>query len=185
MNRKWMMTAVMGGVSALALAIAPLMADAQTRTAQNQTPPAQGQAQPGSRGNGPGRGGMMQPPFELTDAQKEQMQQIRRETREQIANVFTAEQRQNFQEGVESGEPFPMVIQSLGLSDEQHEQLRTIMQNSMEQRRNVLTDEQRAQLQEHGPGRGGPQSGGSQGGGMMPPGGGNGMMPPGGGPGGM
>lgn len=177
MNRTWMVTAMMGGAAALVLAIAPLWADAQT-----QTPPAQGQNQPTQSGYGRGMG-MMQPPFELTDAQEAQMQQIRQETREQIANVLTAEQRQGFREGLEAGEPFPMVIHSLDLTDAQHEQLRTIMQNSMEQRRNVLTDEQRAQLRERGP-RGGHHRDGDgmmQPGGRMPGGNGNGTMQPSGG----
>jgi len=161
MNRKWIIATMVGSVAAAGLAIAPFVAQAQT---DDQTPG-------GGFGRGP-RMERMEPPIDLTEAQQAEMQQIRRETREQMANVLTEEQRQSFREGLEAGEPFPMVLRSLNLSDTQQEQLRTIMQTSMERRHNVLTDEQREQLREMGPHR----DGGRRGGGMMRQGTGSGAL---------
>lgn len=134
LNRRWMIAALVGSTAALGLAIAPLTAQAD--------PPEGGRPRLERRAN-------LIEELNLTDAQQAQFQEIRRDTRAQIADVFTEDQRQSFREGLEAGEPFPMVIQSLNLSDEQHDQLRSIMETSMERRRNVLTEEQREQLREH------------------------------------
>jgi len=141
----------MGGAATLALAIAPLMTTAQTP----MNPSGTAQLRPeGDMGRGHGRGGGprdLEEVIDLTEAQQAELQQIRQSTHDQITTVFTADQRQSLQAGLDAGEPFPNVMRSLELTEEQRSQIRGIMESSMEQHRDLLTEEQRATLQEQHP----------------------------------
>ena len=162
MKQRWMITAIMGGAATLALAIAPLMSNAQTPTNPAVTAQTPAERNPG---RGPGHGGhrALEEILDLTEAQQAEMQRIRQNTHDQMATVLTDDQRQSLQAGLDAGEPFPQVMRSLELTEGQRSQLREIMESSMEQHRALLTEEQRATLQEQmqnhmnrrGEGRGG------------------------------
>lgn len=84
----------------------------------------------------------------LTDEQKDQMAEIRRNTRTQIEAVLTPEQKEQFQTAMENSRGVRGAIKSMNLTPEQRSQVRQIMQSSKEQMNAVLTPEQRQQLQE-------------------------------------
>jgi Spy/CpxP family protein refolding chaperone len=89
----------------------------------------------------------------LTDAQKEQIKQIKNSTRTQIEAVLTPEQRAKLQAAKQAAgqgqrQRGKEVWQSLNLTDAQKAQIRQIKETSQQQIEAVLTPEQRAKLQQ-------------------------------------
>jgi Spy/CpxP family protein refolding chaperone len=99
--------------------------------------------------------------LDLTDAERAQIAEIRREYHPRIANALqglkgtlTAEQRKAWEEGLKAGKKRREVLASLNLTDEQKEkveavgkELRTLVREELEKIRNVLTEGQREKLQ--------------------------------------
>lgn len=95
----------------------------------------------------------------LTDAQKEQMRQIKQETRAQIQEVLTPEQRaqmetmkqnrqgQNGQGQARQGRRGGMMA-ALNLTAEQEASIKQIMQSQKARMEQVLTPEQRQQMEQ-------------------------------------
>lgn len=84
----------------------------------------------------------------LTEAQREQMQQIREQTKAQIEQILTPEQRATLQASQQNGGKKRGAFKDLNLSDAQKQQMRQIKQSSMQRMQAILTPEQRATLQQ-------------------------------------
>ncbi|MEA5616304.1 P pilus assembly/Cpx signaling pathway, periplasmic inhibitor/zinc-resistance associated protein [Cronbergia sp. UHCC 0137] len=98
----------------------------------------------------------------LTDAQKAQMQEIRRNTKAQIEQVLTSEQkaklkammqerkaqRQNGGEGQRQGRKRGDVFAALNLTETQKSQMRQIRESAKQQRDAVLTPAQKQQMEQ-------------------------------------
>lgn len=84
----------------------------------------------------------------LTDAQKAQINEIKKNTRSQIEGILTEEQRQQARKALDSNQKPKNVLRGLNLTDEQRTQVRQIMQTSKQQMEAVLTPEQKQQLEQ-------------------------------------
>ncbi|WP_026733662.1 Spy/CpxP family protein refolding chaperone [Fischerella sp. PCC 9605] len=84
----------------------------------------------------------------LTDAQKNQMEEIRRNTRAEIDRILTPEQRQQLETARQNRQGKRQVWRNLNLTEEQRTQMQQIMQSKRSQMEAVLTPEQKQQLQE-------------------------------------
>jgi Spy/CpxP family protein refolding chaperone len=130
------------GAIALTLSVTPLAAQAQV----NSSTPLLAQARGEKKGSWAELG--------LTDAQKSQLQQIRRNTRSQIEAVLTAEQKAQLQAAKQQAQQggqrrgYKKVWQSLNLTDAQKSQIQAIKNSSRQQMDAVFTPEQKAKLQQ-------------------------------------
>lgn len=84
--------------------------------------------------------------IELSPVQHNRLNQIRTQTRTQIENIFTSEQRDRFQDAIQQGKGFQNAIASLQLSPNQQDRLRTILQSAQRQVASIITPEQRLQI---------------------------------------
>jgi Spy/CpxP family protein refolding chaperone len=123
------------GAIALTLAATPLAVKAQANTS-GQLLIAQGEKQ------GPWAA------LNLTQEQKDQMAQIRQETRSQIEAILTQEQRDKFKAAMESKQGRRAAIAAMNLSDAQKTQMRAIKESAKSKIDAILTQEQRQQLQQ-------------------------------------
>ncbi|MGH2415345.1 MAG: hypothetical protein ACRDEA_16985 [Microcystaceae cyanobacterium] len=117
--------------------------------------------------NFPPSPGAAQPPnLNLSDDQKQRLEEINKETKEKIDAVLTSEQRQTLEEkgaqirnskgGMQgrSGVPMPPPgegndpFAELNLSNDQKQKIQEIAQSSEEKVKSVFTDEQRQQLEQ-------------------------------------
>ncbi|HEY9646756.1 MAG TPA: Spy/CpxP family protein refolding chaperone [Chroococcidiopsis sp.] len=119
--------------------------------------------------DGPPPGPPMFEELNLTESQRTQLEQIHQNTRTQIENLLTEQQRQQVRSAIESGSNPREAMRAANLTTEQRDQVRSIMEAAREQSQSVFTDEQRAQLEQlreehHGDGpRGGrPHDGGER-----------------------
>ncbi|MCU0570806.1 MAG: hypothetical protein MUF49_30085 [Oculatellaceae cyanobacterium Prado106] len=150
---------------ALSLSLSALPAFAQSTTPDSPAPNSTEMRGRGDRGQGRMH---RQNWLNLTEEQQTELQEIREDTRSQIDEVLTDEQRAQIQSQRESrqasrgdrgqrGEnrqrggrgdrraPF----ESLNLTEEQRAQIEEIRQASQEEMDAVLTDEQRQQVEQH------------------------------------
>jgi len=123
------------GAIALTLAATPLAVKAQANTS-GQSTVAQGQKQ--------GRWAALN----LTQEQKDQMAQIRQQTRSQIDALLTQEQRDKFKAAMESNQGRRAAMAAMNLSDAQKTQMRAIKESAKSKVDAILTQEQRQQLQQ-------------------------------------
>ncbi len=139
---------ILAGVIALSAVAAPLAVKAQSiHSGQPMLAQAQGQQHQGKRAQ-----------LNLTDAQKQQMRQIQKDTHDQIQAVLTQEQQdklktlmqnrqgqnrqgQNHQKGQD-------VMAQLNLTDAQKAKIKEIMQTQKSRMDGVLTAEQKQQMQQ-------------------------------------
>jgi len=84
----------------------------------------------------------------LTQAQRDKMAEIRRNTRTQVEAVFTPEQRQQLETARESRQRRREAMASLNLTPAQKTRLQQIRQSAKSQFEAVLTPEQRQKLQQ-------------------------------------
>ncbi len=88
----------------------------------------------------------------LTDAQKTQLKDIRRVTREEIDKILTEEQRtqlKNAMQNQNGKRGWRGAMASLNLSDEQRTQIREVMRSQKAKMEAILTTEQKAQLDQY------------------------------------
>jgi len=123
---------LLAGAAVVALCLAPATVDAQ----------------PGGDRQGPPKMGRIFSQLDLTDAQKSQLERIRDETREQIRNILTPEQRTAVESAISNGQRPREAMRAANLSQEQREQVRSIHRATREKMKNVLTPEQRQQLEQ-------------------------------------
>lgn len=120
-----------------------LSATASPSTAQ--TPPTAPESMPAT-GQFPGKPPMAN--INLTEEQKSQIEQINKDTRTQMENVLTQEQKQQLQSAMKNRKDPRAALANLSLSDAQKTQLQEIMQSAQSQIEAILTEEQREQLQQ-------------------------------------
>lgn len=84
----------------------------------------------------------------LTESQKAQLQNIKQETRSQMAEILSQEQQETLQNAIASGQSRREAMMSLNLSRNQMFKVRSFMQSEREKIKNVLTEEQRERLRE-------------------------------------
>lgn len=84
----------------------------------------------------------------LTEQQQEAIATIRLETRSQLADLLTPQQKQTLQEGISQGQTIVEVLDALNLTPEQRSQARSVLQSSREQIGAVLTEDQRQLLRQ-------------------------------------
>ncbi|NMG10889.1 hypothetical protein DP117_30065 [Brasilonema sp. UFV-L1] len=112
------------------------------------------------------QGGNQFPNLNLSDDQKQRLEEINEETKEKIDAVLTSEQRQKLEKkkaqmrnsrgGMQGGSGVPMrppgegknPFAELNLSSDQKEKIQEIAQSSQEKIKSVFTDEQRQQLEQ-------------------------------------
>lgn len=123
---------LLAGASVLALSMAPVMVNAQS----------------GGDRQGPPKMERIFSELNLTEAQKSRLEQIREETRAQIRNILTAEQRAAVESAISEGERPREAMRAANLSQEQREQVRSIHRAARDKMKNVLTAEQRQQLEQ-------------------------------------
>jgi Spy/CpxP family protein refolding chaperone len=83
----------------------------------------------------------------LTDTQKQQLKDIRKNTQQQIQSIFTDEQRAKLESSGQSGDR-KGVMKSLNLTDTQKQGMRDIRKKSREQLLAILTPEQRSKFEQ-------------------------------------
>lgn len=123
----------LAGVLALTVAAAPLAVKADNQPNQS----LQAQNKPQFAG------------VELTQQQKDQMEQIRRDTRVQIEQLLTPQQREQFKTAMQNRQGGRAAFAAMNLSPEQQTKMRTILQSSKSRAEAVLTAQQRQQIQKY------------------------------------
>ncbi len=83
----------------------------------------------------------------LTANQQQQLQQIADQTRGQIQQIVTPEQRDQFWSRVQTGGSMRQAALSMDLSMDQRQQLRPVLLQARDQITGVLTPEQRQQVE--------------------------------------
>ncbi|QIR40147.1 P pilus assembly/Cpx signaling pathway, periplasmic inhibitor/zinc-resistance associated protein [Tolypothrix sp. PCC 7910] len=156
---------LVAGAIALTLTATPFAAQAQRGFSGHKQVVAQNTN--GQRGERSNKGAWQQ--LGLTDAQKTQIQQIRRDTRTQIEGILTQEQKDQLKaqfeqrqaqrgqrraqgaqrpQGQQPGEFGKRGFESLNLTEDQKTQIKQIMQTSQQKIQALLTPEQRTKLQQ-------------------------------------
>ncbi|MBE9115962.1 Spy/CpxP family protein refolding chaperone [Lusitaniella coriacea LEGE 07157] len=123
---------LLAGVTVLTLGFTPMIVSAQQ----------------GERQGRPPRMERLQSELNLTDAQRNQFEQLHEQTREQIKNILTSEQQQTVRNAIAQGQNPRQAMRSINLTEQQREQMRSIRQQTREQMQNLLTPEQRQRMQE-------------------------------------
>jgi Spy/CpxP family protein refolding chaperone len=121
--------ALAGFAAGVAFSLTPAMAEAQTVATVMQLPEALEQ-------------------LNLTEAQEDQLVQIRQETRAQLESLLSEEQRNQFKSTMEAGGSLREAIAAMNLSETQQTELRSIFSSARQEAAAVLTDDQRQQVRE-------------------------------------
>lgn len=87
--------------------------------------------------------------IELTEQQQTQLDELRQQTRAQVEEILTEEQREQFITTLTEEQNLRNAIAALNLTDQQKEQLRPVFQSVRTQMGDILTPEQRQQLREN------------------------------------
>ena len=82
----------------------------------------------------------------VTEEQKAEIEQIRANTRAQVQEVLTDDQKEQLQAAISNGQGPKEAMKTLDLSEEQQQEIRSIMKSAREEGANILTEEQREQL---------------------------------------
>lgn len=114
------------------------------------------QAQLPPQGQFPGRQGFpdteQEPPdfqeLNLSEEQKSKLKEIREDTRAQIDDIFTNEQKNSLQQAAESGKKPPEAMRSINLSDDQKQELKEVMESEKQKISEILTAEQKEKLRD-------------------------------------
>ncbi|KYC40430.1 hypothetical protein WA1_26850 [Scytonema hofmannii PCC 7110] len=133
-------------ISVFILTIAAMITTASA--IQAQFPPSQGQF-PG-RQNFPIKE-QGQPDFKelnLSEEQKDKLKEVQEDTRAQIDEIFTNEQRNTLKQAIEAGKKPPEAMQSIDLSDDQKQQIQEAMESEKQKILEILTPEQQQKLRD-------------------------------------
>ena len=117
---------------AIAFSIIPLAANAQVNSNVSQKI---------SQANRPSP-----PDLKLSEPQIEKIKEIRSNTRTEIQNVLTDQQRQKIQSDLQAGKDARQVFASIQFTQQQQNQLRNIMEKSQQDMEKVLTPAQKKTL---------------------------------------
>ncbi len=86
--------------------------------------------------------------LELTEAQQQQVSEIRQSTRSQIGDILTPEQRSQLQAVVLEGADLQEGVAAMNITEQQREDIRGIVQSARGDLQGLLTDEQRSTLRQ-------------------------------------
>ena len=125
----------LAGALAFAVIAAPLAVKAQLRQSNQPAPQVPNQPKPLG--------------VELTQQQKTQMNEIRRDTRARIEKLLTPQQQEQFKTALQSRQGGQAAFAAMKLSPEQQNQLQGILQSAQARAEAILTPEQRQQLQQN------------------------------------
>lgn len=84
---------------------------------------------------------------ELTETQRRQLKEIHRNTRSQIEDVLTSQQRRQLESSRDGGNQGRTAFGQMNLSSEQRSQIQSIMSSARNRTDAILTPEQREQVQ--------------------------------------
>ncbi len=84
----------------------------------------------------------------LTDAQKTQLRSIKDSAKQEIQQILTPEQRQQYENAIQSGQNKRQAFASLNLTEQQKTQIKEIKDAKKAEIEAVLTPEQKQQLQQ-------------------------------------
>ncbi|MUG91648.1 hypothetical protein F7734_03765 [Scytonema sp. UIC 10036] len=86
-----------------------------------------------------------QPDFKelnLSDEQKDKLKEVQEDTRTQLDEILTNEQRDTLKQAIAAGQKPPQAMLSLNLSDEQKQQIQDAMESQRQKISEILTPEQ-------------------------------------------
>ncbi len=86
---------------------------------------------------------------ELTETQRRQLREIHRNTRSQIEDVLTSEQRRQLESSRDGSNQGRTAFGQMNLSSEQRSQIQSIMRSAKNRTDSILTPEQREQVQKN------------------------------------
>jgi len=84
----------------------------------------------------------------LTQAQKDQIAQIRKESREQMKGIISQDQRDKYKAAIEAGKTRQEAKAAMNITDAQKAQMKSMKQATKAKIDALLTTEQRTQLQQ-------------------------------------
>jgi periplasmic protein CpxP/Spy len=84
----------------------------------------------------------------LSETQKTQLEQLRLQTRSQIENLLTPEQKTAFIQALANEQSLMQAFAVLNVSPEQRSQIRNVFESQRQSFRNILTEEQRQKLRQ-------------------------------------
>lgn len=84
----------------------------------------------------------------LTQAQKDQIAQIRKESREQMKGIISQDQRDKYKSAIEAGKTRQEAKAAMNITDAQKAQMKSMKQATKAKIDALLTTEQRTQLQQ-------------------------------------
>jgi periplasmic protein CpxP/Spy len=131
---------ILAGIVALSLAAIPFAVNANTLTSQSQVV---AQAVEGK----PNRGKFAQE-LGLTDTQKADLSEIRKNTRAEILKVLTPEQRTQWEAAKQNRQARRGGFKALNLSEDQKAQIKKIRQDSKADMEAVFTPEQKQKIEQ-------------------------------------
>jgi periplasmic protein CpxP/Spy len=124
---KWNMRLLHTGVFVFAIATTPLSLQAQPPNQASQDFPALAG-------------------IDLTPQQRDQLGQIRQDSRTQIGSILTPEQKNQLQASPPKGNDFKSALSGLNLSPEQKNKLKEVEQSAREKVKALLTPEQKQKI---------------------------------------
>ena len=122
--------------SALIVAGTPLIAKAEP-TQTSPAPPGQVQHQSPMAG------------VQLTQQQKDKLDQIRSNTRTQIEKILTPEQQNRYKAALQAGQGRQTAVAAMNLTEAQKTQLRQVVESAKSQASAVFTPQQKQQIQQN------------------------------------
>jgi Spy/CpxP family protein refolding chaperone len=122
---------------AIATATAAIGATATISPVQASSPNRIAQAYPALKG------------IQLTPAQQEKIQQIRKNAIAQLSNILTSEQKETIVTAIGNNEDLRTALSRLELSSDQRSKIRPILQSAHQQIVSELTPAQRKQMQQN------------------------------------
>jgi len=87
--------------------------------------------------------------IELTQQQQTQLNEMRKQTRNQIEQIIRPEQIAAFRSAIDQGQTFQQAVATVNLSPDQKAQLRQVLQAARQQASSILTTEQKQQLKQN------------------------------------
>jgi periplasmic protein CpxP/Spy len=127
LSLKWNMQLLRTGIVVFAIATTPLSIQAQPQNQANQDFPALAG-------------------IDLTPQQKDQLGQIRKDSRAQIASILTPEQTSQLKASLQQGSDLKKSLSGMNLSPEQESKLKEVQRSTREKVQALLTPEQKRQI---------------------------------------
>ncbi len=136
------MSVLAGAITALSFASVLIVAG--TPLAAKAQPTQTSPASPGQVQNQSPMAGV-----QLTQQQKDQLDQIRSNTSAQIQKILTPEQQNRYKVALQAGQGRQTAVAAMKLTDAQKTQLRQVVESARSQASAVFTSQQRQQIQQN------------------------------------